>query len=479
VKRIIAICALAGLLAAVLTGCGGAPTGSAAPASAQQQPTAAPLPTVAVPTSAPIMEIALGVSGNGEVKAVQDADLVFAVPGTVAEVKVKEGDAVKKGDLLAVLDTRTFDQQVQQAEAALATARAQESALTEPPRAADIAAARAQVQQAQAALAQVRTGPKQQDLDTAQSMLAAAQINLQATRDRLSLAKTQADAQVQQSALMLTQAQARYAQALHNWEYVDSTGNDPIVPETADPRTGAAVENDVSDGQRENYYAQYVQATAALRQAEDAVKLAQQAAETARQAEISGIQAAEQQVIQAQAAADKLKLPPDKDRLAAAQAGVAQAQAAQARLNPEPRDSQKAMASAGIAQAEASLELAKLNREKAELRAPFDGIVAALNIDPGDPSTTAGMPAIKVVNVSTLRVDVQISDTDIAQVAVGQAVEVRADAMPDTVIAGKVSYIAPTATAIGTLRTYLVRIELADQGALRAGMSVRVDIASE
>ncbi len=259
----------------------------------------------------------------------------------------------------------------------------------------------------------------------------------------------------------------------------NSTGNDPIVPESVDPRTGATVENDVSDGQRENYYAQFVQAQAGLRQAEDAVKLAQQAAETARQAEISGIAAAEQQVIQAQAAADKMKLPPDRDRLVAAQAMVAQAQAAQSRLNPEPRDSQKAAVGAAIAQAQAAVELAKLNREKAELRAPFDGIVAAVNVDPGDPSTTVGVPAIKVVNVSKLRIDVQISDTDIAQVAVGQKAEMRADAMPDTVITGKVSYIAPTATAIGTLRTYLVRIELDDQGALRAGMSVRVDIGIE
>ena len=63
-------------------------------------------------------------SGTGEIKAAQDADLVFASQGTVAEVKVKEGDTVKKGDLLAILDTRVFDQQVHQAEAALESARA-------------------------------------------------------------------------------------------------------------------------------------------------------------------------------------------------------------------------------------------------------------------------------------------------------------------------------------------------------------------
>src|SRR6185503_16434506 len=104
--------------------------------------------------------------------------------------------------------------------------------------------------------------------------------------------------------------------------------------------------------------------------------------------------------------AEKLRLPPDKALVAAAQAGIAQARAAQVRLQPDPTDAQKAVASSGIAQAEAALELAKLNREHAELHAPFDGIVAQLNIDPGDPSATGSQPAIRVVDISKLRVEV-------------------------------------------------------------------------
>ena len=50
--------------------------------------TAAPLPTIALPTTVP--ELSLGISGSGEVKAAQDADLVFIVQGTVAEVLVKD-----------------------------------------------------------------------------------------------------------------------------------------------------------------------------------------------------------------------------------------------------------------------------------------------------------------------------------------------------------------------------------------------------
>ena len=469
---------LVGLLAASLVACG-APATAETPVAPTAQATAAPLPTIVVPTAPPTVELELGVSGSGEIKAARDAELVFTTQGTVAEVRVKEGDRVKQGDLLALLDTRPFDQAIHQAEAALAAAKAQEAALNEPPRTADVAAARAQLQQAQAALEQLKQGPKEQDLRTADAAVAAAEINLQSTKDRLSLAKTQAEAQVQQAVETLTQAQARYAQAKNNWDRILDENVDPVNPRTCNPQTGQCTPNKLNDAQREAYYSTYVQAEAALHQAEQAVQQAVVAAEQARKAEILGVQAAEQQLAQARAAAEKLRLPPDKAQLAAAQAAVAQAQAAQARLQPHPTDAQKALASSNVAQAEAALELARLNREHAELHAPFDGVVAEVNIDPGDPSATGGQPAIRVVDVSRLLVEVQISDVDIGRVRLGQAVTIHVDSVPDKVYTGQVSYIAPTATTVGTLRTYLVRAEIADQSELRAGMSARVDFATQ
>ncbi|MBK9712430.1 MAG: efflux RND transporter periplasmic adaptor subunit [Kouleothrix sp.] len=474
-KKLIASIVVA-LIATSLAACGGSPAAQAPTTPAQA--TAAPLPTTQA-TAAPAIDLSLGVSGAGEIKAAQDANLVFQAQGTVAEVKVKEGDAVKQGDLLAILDVRTFDQQLHQAEAALANAKAQQEALTEPPTAADAAAAAAQVRQAQAALNSVKTGPKEQDLTQVQAGLTAAQANLQATRDRLSIAKTSAEVQLQQAALALTQAQARYAQAKGYYDYAQETGNDPVVPKVTDSKTGSKVPNRLSDGQMANYAAQFVQAEAAMHQAEQALQLAQAAFDSARQSEVTGIAAAEQQVVQAQATSDKLRLPPDSVQLAAAQAALAQAQAAQARLTANPREAQKAATTAGVAQAQAALELAQINREHAELRAPFDGLVAAINIDPGDPSTTVGQPAIKVVDVSSLHLDAQISDIDISKISVGQAATVRADAMPDKIYKGKITFIAPAATTVGTIRTYLVRVSLDDQEGLRAGMSAQVDVVTK
>jgi len=475
-QRLLATSLVAGALAIGLAACGAAPTTTAPAAAAQTS--VVPLATVVPAPTAAAPNITLGISGIGEIKAAQDADLVFQAQGTVATVSVKEGAAVKKGDLLAILDMRAFDQQLHQAEAALANAKAQQDGLTQAPRKADAAAAAAQVRQAQAQVTAVRQGAKDPDRAQVQAGLNSAQINLQSTKDRLSLAKTQADVQVEQGALALTQAQARYAQAKEYWQTVQDTGNDPIVPSVTNS-TGKKTPNKLSDGQRANYYSSFVQAEAALHQSEQSLQLAQQSAEGARQGELNGIAAAEQQLVQAQATSDKLNLPPDSAQLSAAQAALAQALAAQARLTQAPLDAQTAAAAAGVAQAQAVLELAQITREHAEIRAPFDGVVAQVNVDPGDPSTTIGQPAIKVVDISALHLDAQISDIDIGQVTVGQATEVRADARPDTVYKGKVSYIAPTATTSGSIRTYLVRVTLDNQAGLLAGMSARVDLTAK
>ncbi len=303
----------------------------------------------------------------------------------------------------------------------------------------------------------------------------AAQANLESTRDRLSHAKTQAEIQVQQAAAALTQAQASYATAKSNWDRVQDTGKDPVNPSSVNPLTGKKVDNKLNDAQRQQYYTQFVQAEAALRNAEDAVKQATLAAEGAREAEATGVQASEQQVTQAQAQLNKLLLPPDQNQVASAQAALTAAEAQRAKLNPNPTGSQLEIANAGIAQAEASLASAQLSREKAELKAPFSGVVSIVNIDPGDPSSTNGQPAIQVLDTSKLRVEVQISDIDIAKVQLNQAANVQVDAL-DQEFQGRVSYIAPQATESGNVRTYLVRVALDQTKGLRPGMSARVDI---
>jgi multidrug efflux pump subunit AcrA (membrane-fusion protein) len=60
----------------------------------------------------------------GRVQAYRRADLSFKVSGRLKELPAEEGALVKKGQLLAKLDPRDFETQVQSARAQLAKAKA-------------------------------------------------------------------------------------------------------------------------------------------------------------------------------------------------------------------------------------------------------------------------------------------------------------------------------------------------------------------
>jgi HlyD family secretion protein len=69
------------------------------------------------------------VTASGKLEGARRADVYAAAAGTLASVKVKDGQAVKAGDTLAVMDTAPLKAQVKQAESALTAALAQQEAV--------------------------------------------------------------------------------------------------------------------------------------------------------------------------------------------------------------------------------------------------------------------------------------------------------------------------------------------------------------
>jgi membrane fusion protein, macrolide-specific efflux system len=82
-----------------------------------------------------------------------------------------------------------------------------------------------------------------------------------------------------------------------------------------------------------------------------------------------------------------------------------------------------------------------------------------------------------LVHASKLHVDVSLSETDAAKVAVGQHVELSFDALPNATIGGTVTSVAPVATEEQNVVTYAVQVEF-DPGrsAVKVGMSATADI---
>lgn len=183
---------------------------------------------------------------------------------------------------------------------------------------------------------------------------------------------------------------------------------------------------------------------------------------------------------QAQAQLQKLRQGGTAADVASAQAQVDQAQAQFEKLSAGSAPSDISIAEAGVTQAEAQLKAAQLDRDKATLTAPFDGIVTVVNVGVGDSASAGetGGTAITVVDLSSLHIDVYVGETDIASIAAGQPATITVDALDTQPISGTVEYVAPAATVEQDVTTYLVRVALPEENtAIRVGMSALVEIA--
>jgi membrane fusion protein YbhG len=503
---------------------------------------------------------------SGTIEA-DEVDITSEVSGKVERLLVDDGVQVKAGDTLIALNTDLLNAQLAQARAAVQIAEANLALIKAGSRDQEIAQAQAQLTQAIAqrdgaksalenakastALVQAQVQANgaartyadalknlnnPQELqsqvvqaqtvrDAAQSALAQAQINTQATRDKLSLAKTQAESQVEQAAQALTQAQARYAQAKSNWDYVQETGRDPITPSVTDPKTGKSKDNTLSDGQRENYYSQFVQAEAALHGAEETVQQSLAAADTARQSEVTGVQAADQQVQAARTALDNaqqaldhiqsIRANPQQLRASAdaalaqlnsTRAGVdaarvqqqsavdnasaqlqsaeAQVVQAQARLDlaqAGARAEQIQAAAAQVAQANAQVQQLEVQIAKATIKAPVDGVVLERVINLGE-QAAPGNILLKIGSLAKVKLTIYVPEDRIGALHVRQGVpaHVQVDSFPNRIFDGMISYIAPQAQFTPrnvqtkeerATTVFPVRIELPNpDGALKPGM---------
>ena len=124
-----------------------------------------------------------------------------------------------------------------------------------------------------------------------------------------------------------------------------------------------------------------------------------------------------------------------------------------ARAQAEARRASCVTARADIAQAEASVRLARVQRERTELIAPFDGTVAKIVGEVGEYSTpsppgVATPPAIDLIDESCLYVKAPMDEVDAPKIKVGQPVRLTLDALPKRSFPGKVKRVAPYVSAV-------------------------------
>ena len=139
-----------------------------------------------------------------------------------------------------------------------------------------------------------------------------------------------------------------------------------------------------------------------------------------------------------------------------------------------------------IKQAEASLESSLDNLRKTVYNSPIDGIITSLRVEEGEIALVGtmnnpGTVLMTIADLSVMEVEVEVDETDVVEVKLGQKAEVRVDAFPDTVISGEVTEIGSSALQILTASQeskdfkVVITLETPPEN-LKPGLSASADI---
>jgi len=155
-----------------------------------------------------------------------------------------------------------------------------------------------------------------------------------------------------------------------------------------------------------------------------------------------------------------------------------------------------------LAQTGANVQEASANLAKATIFAPVDGVISKLSVELGDrilgTAQMAGTEIMRISNLSTMEVNVDVNENDINRVNLNDNASIEVDAFADKKFKGIVTEIASSSKDVGTavstdqVTNFNVKVRiLADsysnvkEGAkdlpspFRPGMSATVDIESE
>ena len=131
---------------------------------------------------------------------------------------------------------------------------------------------------------------------------------------------------------------------------------------------------------------------------------------------------------------------------------------------------------AGLQTAQVQLEKAKLEREKATVMAPFDGVMDEVKVSTGERLAT-GQEIGRVVDLTHLRIEAAVLEHDLPLIRVGGQAVVTAAAAPDHPVTGTIAAILPIVDS--ATRAGRAVIRAGGGGVLRPGMyaDIRLEAA--
>lgn len=130
---------------------------------------------------------------------------------------------------------------------------------------------------------------------------------------------------------------------------------------------------------------------------------------------------------------------------------------------------------AQVQQAKAQLNSAQLNLDKTMITAPFDGIVAAVNVDQGE--MVGGQPIISMVNLDAVEIQTYVSENNVNKLEKGQKVAVDFNALENN-LRGDIKSISPALNE--QEKAYPIEIEVANSNnIIKSGMYAEINMETE
>lgn len=387
-----------------------------------------------------------GIAASGVIQA-EEIALSFAYGGRIAALFVAEGDRVTAGQELAMLDTALLELQIAVAEAQVAIAESSLQQWEAGARPLTITAAEAKLAQVQAgheaaqqALADARA--LRENAQELRMQVAVGEMQLQAAEHRVRSATARKDA-----AEVVKNEAGFLGDQIDSWPY-------PVPAPTMPVELRSAAYE---------WWRAWVGVNAATASLEDArAQLLHWKTTLANPQELNAQVSLSEAEVERTAAAVSL---------AQAQLDILRAGATEAQLTA---------ARARIGQAQAMLDGLRATRLEMAVVAPVDGVVLSRIARAGE-VVVPGASVLTVADLSRVKLRVYVPQNRLGEVALGQPVAVRVDAIPGRVFQGQVLYIADTAEytprnvatkeeRVSTV--YAVEILLENVGGLlKAGMS--------
>ena len=362
---------------------------------------------------------------SGNVEPSESRSVYASVSARVQEVPVEEGQEVKKGDVIAVLDSSDVEYNIQIQEAALEAAQTSDYYNIK-----DSERARDQYS------AGIESGLNSAAEQT-QDALLSAQRQYQDAVDAYNKAK--ADFEKGDTSEVVSAQQNMDAQAAAYTSAEDQHDKKLITDEALNTYWVAYA------NAKESYELAVANARKALDDAYDSMTSAEEALAQAERSYQAGGLTAEQTQENNDATVEK----------------------AQALANQESTKLQ--------------IEQLKSSLDDYTVTAPIDGVITSLNVHEGDLvslGTGSAQSLAQVDNLSTMKVKVKINEQDVVNVREGDAVTVYVDALERT-YDGKIAKLSRTGTIDNDTVYVTAEVEFAADEAVRSGFSAEVTFARE